>query len=162
MKEGVKEAAKQGISLLGLLLILLLCVVLIYLLFWRPIKRLAVLRHLENPAWAVPATQRIQDLWRRVQIGLNDAGVELSSAIPADLLADHASNILAKQFGTPPPGLIEAAEIYTRVHYNIGVQPNDLTEMAAAVELFTSYIDDKLSSGEQIQALYRGLPSEDP
>ncbi|MEL6180972.1 MAG: hypothetical protein AAFS10_18570, partial [Myxococcota bacterium] len=120
VREGIEEAARQGFNLLMMLIILLIVVVLIYLLFWRPIQRLAVLRHLENPAWAVPATQRIQDLWRRVHIALHDAGVELSASEPAERLAERAGAVLAKQFGEPPPGLDEAAAIYTRVHYNIG------------------------------------------
>jgi hypothetical protein len=157
VQEGVKEAAKQGLNLLMLLLMLLIGVLIIYFVFWRPLRRVAVLRHLERPAWPVPATQRIQDLWRRAQIALRDLNIETRESETVEALAARAIEELRARFGQAPPGLGEAAQIYSQVQYNLGVTAQAQSRMAAAVELLTDYTEDKLTWWRQVQNLYRGL-----
>lgn len=156
IQEGVQKAAKQGANLLMLLLIFLVGVLLIYFVFWRPLRRVAVLRHLERPAWPVPATERIQNLWRRATIALADLEIQVKEADTADGLALRASRELEERYGKPPAGLHEVASIYSRVQYSIGVTAEDQSRMAAAVELLTEYTEDKQTWWQQVKNLYRG------
>jgi len=163
--EQLKRVASQGIDWLELVLGLLVCLLLIRFLLYPPIRRLATLRHLERPAWPVPATRRIQDLWRRALIALTDAGLTLSPSEPACALAARARSELGARFGAPPPGALEAASIYERVEYQLAaVQKDDLTRMAAAVDLVVEYVDGHLDRAAQVKNLYRGtdpFPSSD-
>ena len=157
VSEGVRQVAQQGANLLMLLIMLLVGLVLIYFVFWRPMRRMAVMRHLERPAWPVPPTQRIQDMWRRALIALHDVGMEPRPTESVKHLAERAHATLSQRFGSAPTGVIEAAEIYSRVEYNIGVSPHDVIRMAASVELLTVYVENNLRWWEQLQNLYGGL-----
>ncbi len=160
VSEGVKRMAQQGFDLLVMLLILLVALILIYFIFWRPARRMATIRHLESPAWAVPSTQRIKDLWRRALISLHDVGVEPRRTESVEEMADRAEAYLTKKYGAAPSGLQEAAEIYSRVQYSIGVGSEDLIRMAASVDLLTEYVDNRLTWWQQLGNLYGGLKDD--
>lgn len=154
--EGIKKAAQAGFDLLTFLLMILVGLLLIYFVFWRPARRVALLRHLERPAWPVPTTERIHDLWRRALIALRDLDIETKDSETVEDVARRATQELAKRHGQPPTGLVEAAEIYSRVNYDLGVNPEDTAKMAASVELFTDYTEGNSPWWKQLRNLYRG------
>lgn len=157
MAEQGGEAAKQAGGVLCSILTLLLLAILGWLLGYRPLKRLFLLRHLREPFWDVPPTTRIEQGWRLVEIALADAGVFPRPGEDAAGLARRAAPVLAKLSPVEVHGLEDAAEVADRVRFGLGVGPEDVEVMqrfsAWAIDTVWERLDDK----EQIRCMYRDL-----
>jgi hypothetical protein len=151
------EAAKQAAGGVCAALTLLFLALLGALIGWRPLKRLFLLRHLREPFWPVPATTRIEQGWRLVEIALGDVGVFPLPGEDAAGLARRAAPVLAKLSPVEVHGLEDAAEVADRVRFGLGVGPEDV----AVMERFSAWAIDtvweRLGDREQIRSLYRDL-----
>jgi hypothetical protein len=159
--EGAKRAAEAGLQLLLWLLLLLLIVLLLGGALLRPTRREILIRHLESPTIRVAPSRRVENLWRRAVIALHDVGLPSSPAEPASTLAQRAVSELQQRYGEAPPGLTEAAAIYTRIHYNLGIGPDDDREMASNVNRFTRFLGERTDVVAKIRNYYRSLPGWD-
>lgn len=96
----------------------------------RPLRRWLQLWHLRNPLWRKANTDRIDGLWRYLKVGLADAGVQ---ALPHESVEETVAR--AKAEGKLAPGLLEeAAAIYARTRYGLGVKPGDRERLQALAE----------------------------
>lgn len=122
-----------------------------------PLRRLLAVRYLRDPPGQVPATERIEQGWRLVEIALADAGVAPRPGEDAQGLARRARPVLEKLSPVPVHGLEEAAEVADRVRFGLGVGPEDVVVM----ERFSGWVYDtvweRLSDREQVRNLYRPL-----
>lgn len=122
-----------------------------------PMRRLLTVRYLRDPPGRVPATERIEQGWRLVEIALSDAGVGPRPGEDAQGLARRARPVLEKLSPVPVHGLEEAAEVADRVRFGLGVGPDDV----AVMERFSGWVYDtvweRLSDGEQVRCMYRPL-----
>jgi hypothetical protein len=157
-KEGAAQAAQAGLQLLLLLLLLLLIALIFAACGYRPSRREALLRHLESPTVRVAPSKRVENLWRRAVIALSDIGIKSTVAEPASALAARAVLELKARYGQAPEGLIEAAAIYTRVHYNLGIEAEDDFQMASNVNRVTRFVGTRLDFWAKAKNYYRAIP----
>ncbi len=164
MSEGTKqamekavEAAKNAGSAICMMLTLIMLILLGVLIAYRPLKRLFVLRHLKEPFWTVPATTRIDQGWRLVEIALGDVGVFPRPGEDAAGLARRARPVLQALSPVPVHGLEDAAEVADRVRFGLGVAPTDLAVMERFSRWAIDTVWERLGDRQQVAAMYRGL-----
>lgn len=157
MLQKMGEAAKDTGGTICTLLSIGLLALLGALIAWRPLKRLLVVKHLKDPFWAVPPTQRIEQGWRLVEIALGDAGVHPIPGEDAAGLARRAAPVLKALSPVEVHGLEDAAEVADRVRFGLGVSPGD----AAVMDRFSGWAIDtvweRLDDRAQLAAMYRGI-----
>jgi hypothetical protein len=159
IEQNLQPAAQQGIDLLTTLLTVLAMLIAALIVFWRPIKRLLLVRHLRDPLLDVAPTTRIEDGWRLVEIAMGDAGVPVLPGEPAVSLARRAKPVLDRltKGGLEVHGLEEAAWVRDRIVYGLGVGAGDLDLMVKVSHWAYDTVWDRLGDAGQIKALYRGL-----
>ena len=123
----------------------------------RPLKRLFLVRHLRDPFWSVPATGRIENGWRLVEIAMADAGVYPRPGEDAAGLARRAAPVLAKLSPVEVHGLEDAAEIADRVRFGLGVGDKDVEVMQRFAAWAIDTVWERLGDGEQVRCMYREL-----
>jgi hypothetical protein len=160
MKELAEQAVEAGQKAGGAVCSMLTLVLLAFLgtlVAWRPLKRLFLLRHLKDPFWSVPATTRIEQGWRLVEIALGDAGVHPRPGEDAAGLARRARPVLAKLSPVEVHGLEDAAEVADRVRFGLGVGPEDLEVMGRFSAWAIDTVWERLGDREQVRCMYRAL-----
>ncbi len=157
MAEQAVEAGQKAGGTVCAGLTLLLLAILGFLIGWRPLKRLFLLRHLRDPFWEVPATTRIEQGWRLVEIALGDAGVFPRPGEDAAGLARRAGPVLARLSPVEVHGLEDAAEVADRVRFGLGVGPEDVEVMQRFSAWAIDTVWERLGDREQIRCLYRDL-----
>ncbi len=95
----------------------------------RPLRRWLMLWHLRRPFWRKANTDRIDGLWRYLRVGLEDAGVQ---PLPHESVEETVARARAE--GKLAPGLEEAAAIYARTRYGLGVRPGDRERLEALAQ----------------------------
>ena len=106
---------------------------LLLFVFYRPLKRMLLLRHLRKPLVPTPPSERIDNLWEYVRIAAEDAGV---FTLPADSVEELVTRIrlsLASESAVSP-SLERAAEIYTTTRYGFVVAAGAAANMQIAAE----------------------------
>lgn len=151
--EAVQEASGALCNALAVFLLLALLV----LAFWRPLKRLALLRHLREPWWEVAPTRRIEQAWRVVEIALADVGVPALSGEDAAGLARRARPALDALSPVPVHGLEEAAAIADRVRFGLGVGPDDVETITRFARWVLDTVWERMDDRDQVRAMYRRL-----
>jgi len=91
----------------------------------RPVRRLITLRHLRRPFWSETIAQRVSNAWQLALVGLRDAGWRPT--------ATEAPHELARRVAVD--GLDRCATILERARHGIGIDAEDLADMAASAEL---------------------------
>jgi len=157
VQQDMAQRAEPSMSVLGTLLLLLLLFLAALLVFWRPMRRLLLIRHYRKPLWPVSATQRIQQSWRLVEIAMARIGTPARPNEPAESLSRRGIPSLARISGgaREVAGLTEAARIRDRVAYGLGVNPGEVQEMAHVAAWAYDTVWERLNDTEQIRALYR-------
>lgn len=146
-----------GVDLWSTLFLSLLLTLLALLTFWRPVRRILIVRHLRKPLWELPPTQQVDNLWRLVEIALADAGVEVVPGEPAVQLAERAGQALQRLANghVQVPGLTTAAAVRDRVTYGLGVGEGDLVLMADVADDAFETVWLRLDDRGQLRAMYR-------
>lgn len=157
MLEQVVEAGSRSAGSICTLLTLMLLGLLGFLVAYRPLKRLFLIRHLKDPLWEVAATTRIEQGWRLVEIALGDAGVYPRPGEDAAGLARRAGPVLRRLSPVEVHGLEDAAEVADRVRFGLGVGPEDLEVMQRFSAWALDTVWERLGDREQIRCLYRSL-----
>lgn len=157
MAEKAVEAGQQAGGAICSMLTLLLLALIGFLLGYRPLKRLFLLRHLRDPYWNIPPTTRIENGWRLVEIAMGDAGVFPRPGEDAAGLARRAAPVLAQLSPVEVHGLEDAAEVADRVRFGLGVGPEDVEVMQRFSAWAIDTVWERLGDKEQIRCLYREL-----
>lgn len=159
LEETLPQNPEQGLDLLATLLTMLVLMLLGLLIFWRPVKRLLLVRHCRDPLWSTSPTGRIEQGWRLVEIALADAGVRARPGEPAVSLLRRARPVLDEVASGHREihGLAEAAEIRDRVAYGLGVGAEDVALMERVSHWAYDTVWDRLGDKGQLKAMYRGL-----
>lgn len=157
MAQQAAQAAKEasGVMCGGLTAFMLLT--LLAMGTWRPMKRLVVLRHLREPFWKVPATGRIEQGWRMVEIALGDVGLHPHPGEDAAGLAARAAPLLKELSPVEVHGLEDAAAVADRVRFGLGVGPEDEAVMARFSRWVIDTVWERLDDWAQLKAMYRSL-----
>jgi hypothetical protein len=153
----VAEAVQQASGALCNALAILLLLALLVLAFWRPLKRLLLLRHLRDPWWDVPPTRRIEQAWRVVEIALADVGVPALPGEDAAGLARRARPTLDALSPVPVHGLDEAAAVADRVRFGLGVGPDDVETITRFARWVLDTVWERMDDRDQLRAMYRRL-----
>jgi hypothetical protein len=129
------------------------------LVFWRPLRRLMLVRHLRDPLFKVTSTARIENLWLLVEIALGDAGVIARPGEPAQSLVLRAAPTLEKLSSghVVVHGLLDAAAVRDRVAYGLGLGPDDPARMEQVADDAYETVWSRLGDKGQLRALYRNL-----
>lgn len=90
----------------------------------RPLRRLLTMRHLRHPFWDETVAQRVSNAWQLALIGLRDAGWRPGAAEPPQELAKRVS----------VDGLDRCATILERARHGIGIDADDLGDMASSAD----------------------------
>lgn len=98
----------------------------------RPIRRLARMRHWSKPLWRVPPTQRVKNLWRLVRLGVTDDGWRPRAGTSVQDVVDQVQARAQKTGAARSSSVTEAAEIYGRVRYGLGIRPDDVPRLQKA------------------------------
>ncbi len=157
MAEQAVEAGSKAAGAICTVLTLLLLAILGFLIAYRPLKRLFLIRHLKDPLWRVPATTRIEQGWRLVEIAMGDAGVFPRPGEDAAGLARRAGPVLRRLSPVEVHGLEDAAEVADRVRFGLGVGAEDLDVMQRFSGWAIDTVWERLGDREQIRCLYREL-----
>jgi hypothetical protein len=157
LAEQATEAAKEAAGVLCPLLTLALLAVAGVLAGWRPLRRIALVRHLRAPLWEVSPTTRIEQGWRLVEIALGDLGVHPRPGEDAAGLARRARPVLERLSPVEVHGLEDAAAVADRVRFGLGVQPGDVETMTRFARWTADTVWERLGDKRQIGALYRDL-----
>lgn len=155
--EKVVEAAKQAGGSICSLLALAVLAVLGMLIAGPPLRRLFVVRHLQNPFWRVTNTTRIEMGWQLVEIALADAGVDVRSGEDAAGLARRAQPTLTQLSAVDVHGLEDAAEVIDRVRFGLGVGPKDVATMQRFSRWTYDTVWERLTDLQQVKCMYRTL-----
>jgi hypothetical protein len=157
MLKKVGQAAQDTAGTICTLLALGLLALIGALLAYRPVKRLLVVKHLREPFWATPPTQRIEHGWRLVEIALGDAGVHPIPGEDAAGLARRAAPVLAKLSPVEVHGMEDAAAVADRVRFGLGVSAGDVDVMERFSRWVFDTVWERLDDGAQVSAMYRGI-----
>lgn len=93
-------------------------------LMLRPLRRMVTLRHLRKPYWTETVDQRISNSWQLALIGLRDAGWRATST---EEPREFAARVKVE-------GLERCATILERARHGLGVDADDLAEMASSAD----------------------------
>jgi hypothetical protein len=157
MVKVIEKVVKVGGAVAKELLPKLILLLLFYIVAARPLRRLLLVRHLEKPLWKLSPTRRIQNLWIRSLIALDDLGVKPRGDETPEDVAERANAEFIKRFGEEMPGLEESASIYQSVEFaGRGIQPHEAQGMAIMVGKLSRWASERLSLGEKLKAGYRG------
>ncbi len=155
--EKMVEAAKQAGGVMCPLATAMLLFALLIAAFWRPVRRTLTVRHLREPLWQVPATTRIENGWRLVEIALGDVGIFPRPGEDAAGLARRAAPALRKLSPVEVHGLEEAAEVADRIRFGLWVGPEDAATMRRFAAWALDTVWERLSQTQQLRNLYREL-----
>lgn len=98
----------------------------------RPIRRAFRMRHWRRPMWRVPPTQRVKNLWRLVRLGVTDDGWRPRAGTSVADVVDQVQERARKKGAPRSAAIAEAAEIYARVRYGLGIRPDDVPRLQKA------------------------------
>lgn len=157
MLQKMGEAAKDTTGTICTLLTLGLLALLGALIAYRPLKRLLVVKHLKEPFWAVPPTQRVEHGWRLVEIALGDAGVHPIPGEDAAGLARRAGPVLRALSPVEVHGLEDVAEVADRVRFGLGVSEGDVGVVDRFARWVLDTVWERLDDKQQLAAMYRGI-----
>jgi hypothetical protein len=145
-------AAKIGLFVLFGLVAGLVLVLAVASVFFRPLRRAFLLRHLEKPRWSTTPTRRIQNLWLRALIALDDLGVAPSGGDESpEKLADRARAHLHHTYGDAPGSISDAAAIIERLDYaGRGLAPGEERAMKEAVTDLLAYAATHLTAARKV------------
>lgn len=155
MAEKMVEAAKESGGSICSLLALAILAVLGILVAGPPLRRLFVVRHLQDPFWTVANTTRIEMGWQLVEIAMADAGVPVRHGEDAAGLARRAKPTLQALSPVQVHGLEDAAEVIDRVRFGLGVGPKDVATMERFARWTYDTVWERLSDVEQVKCMYR-------
>ncbi|MBI2894670.1 MAG: DUF4129 domain-containing protein [Deltaproteobacteria bacterium] len=125
LRKVMDEAEKGGSMLLPFIPLFLLN---------RPVRRLVRMRHWRRPLVRVPPTERVKNLWRLVLTGATDAGAAPRPGSSIDETVEEVQERAHKAGLARSDSLREAAAIYGRVRYGLGIQPDDISRLEKAAD----------------------------
>ena len=155
-EKGVEAAEHAGGSICSLLMLAILAVIGL-LIAGPPLRRLFVVRHLQDPLWHVANTTRIEMGWQLVEIALGDAGVPVRMGEDAAGLARRAAPMLKELSAVQVHGLEDAAEVIDRVRFGLGVGPKDVATMERFARWTYDTVWERLSDWQQVKCMYRTI-----
>lgn len=155
-EKGVEAAKQAGGSICSLLVLAILAVIGL-LIAGPPLRRLFVVRHLQDPLWHVANTTRIEMGWQLVEIALGDAGVQVRTGEDAAGLARRAAPMLNELSMVQVHGLEDAAEVIDRVRFGLGVGPKDVATMERFARWTYDTVWERLSDWQQVKCMYRTI-----
>lgn len=143
--------AKAGFFVMVALVSLLALLLLALAVFFRPLKRAVLLRHLERPLWHTPPTRRVENLWLRALIALEDLGFAPSATETPQQTAERARATFAERYGEVPAGVDAAASIIERVEYaGRGLSVDEEAKMRAAVTALLAWAGRHLGATKKL------------
>ncbi len=125
---------------------------LLFALFYRPIKRAALTSHLKTPIFPTPPSERIDNLWEYVRIAAQDAGAVCASSDSVDDFVRRA-----KEKGTSSPELEEAARIYERTRYGFVVARGDGLAMKRVSVPAARVLRKEMTTWDTVKSFFRPL-----
>ncbi len=148
LERAAREARRQGGALLPFVPLFLLN---------RPARRWWRLRQLRKPLWPVSPSRRAADLWRYVRIALGDAGL---APKPGESIDDTVARVDAGRDAAglgPARGLAEAAEVYQRVRYGLGIPEGALEALHHHAVTAHTAVRERMSLWARVRAWWRTL-----
>jgi hypothetical protein len=129
---------------------------LLLFVFYRPLKRFLLLRHLRKPFVPTPPSERIDNLWEYVRIAAEDAGVV---TLPADSVEELVARIrenrpAAASLDGP---LDRAAAIYTTTRYGFVIESGAAARMQVEAETVAHQLRATLGFGKRLLNGWRAL-----
>jgi hypothetical protein len=157
MLQKMAEAAKEAGAAVCTMLTVAFLAMLGMMIAWRPLRRLFTVRHLKDPYWEVPATTRVEQSWRLVEIALGDAGVHPLPGEDAAGLARRAGPVLRQLSPVEVHGMEDAAEVADRVRFGLGVSPKDVEVIERFARWAYDTVWERLGDGGQVRGMHRGI-----
>lgn len=127
-------------------------ILLISLLLDRPLRRTLLLHRLRRPLERVAPTRRIEQLWRYVMVAAGDTGV---TPTPGESIPETVAR-LARD-GRPAAQLYEAAGLYERARFGLGLGGGEVTRMAGLADAVFRQLRRGLTPWQRLKGAYRRL-----
>ena len=136
---------------------MLILLLLAYLVFGAPMRRIVYVRHYRDPLWPISTTKKIENQWDLIRIALADLGIHGQRGDSATTLVEQAIPKLKEVTGSARrvPGLRDAAMIRDRVVFGLGVGKEDAQKMNENANWVYDSVWNRLGNKHQIKALYR-------
>jgi hypothetical protein len=150
VKRGLERMAREAKRQSWLLLLLLLA-----LLASRPLRRLAVTWYWRHPLFGVSPSTRLQNYWRIVLAGAADSGAQFPASAPIEARVEAMQAQLAARGQAPSEALRQAAELYHRVRYGLGLQPDDAAQLRRAATRAYRDLRRGLCARQRLRAWWR-------
>lgn len=151
--EAMAETARTYWPLVVLILLLVLAV----LAAWRPAARVVVLRYLRSPPWPLPATRRIENAWRIVEVALGDLGFHRAPRETAMALCHRTLAELPDLDPAVRARLVQAASTRDRVLFSLGVGPRDEQDSLDDATWLYPRLRSSLEARMRVKSLYRKI-----
>ncbi len=129
---------------------------LLLFVFYRPLKRVLLLRHLRKPFVPTPPSERIENLWEYVRIAAEDAGVV---TLPADSVEELVARIRESHptAASPEGPLDRAAAIYTTTRYGFVIESGAAARMQIEAEAVARQLRATIGFGKRLLNGWRAL-----
>ena len=117
-----------------------------------PLRRTLLLHRLRRPLERVAPTRRIEQLWRYVMVAAGDTGV---TPTPGESIPETVAR-LARD-GRPAAQLYEAAGLYERARFGLGLGGGEVTRMAGLADAVFRQLRRGLTPWQRLKGAYRRL-----
>lgn len=156
-EEQLRQVLEQAGQFLWILMWMLILLLLAYLVFGAPMRRIVYVRHYRDPLWPISTTKKIENQWDLIRIALADLGIYGQRGDSATTLVEQAIPKLKEVTGSARrvPGLRDAAMIRDRVVFGLGVGKEDAQKMNENANWVYDSVWNRLGNTHQIKALYR-------
>ncbi len=151
--QAMVEAARSYWPLILLLLLLLAAI----LASWRPGYRAAAIRYLKKPPWRLPATRRIENAWRIIEIALGDLGYHREPKETATALCKRVLDEMPDLEPALSERLVGAAATRDRVLFSLGIGPGDEESILGEAFFLYPRLRGQLQAGDRFKTLYRRI-----
>ncbi len=148
IQRAAREAARQAREVLPFVPLFLLD---------RPLRRAIRLRHYRRPLHAVSPTERASNLWRYVLIALGDAQLAPLRGEPIEHAVERAVELRTARHEPLPEGLAEAAEIYQRVRFGLGIPAGALDALQQHAERAYVTVRAPMTRAARVASWWRRL-----
>lgn len=151
--QAMVEAARSYWPLLILLVLLLAAII----GTWRPAYRAMALGYLKKPPWRLPATRRIENSWRIVEIALGDLSYHREPKETATALCQRTLEELPDMEPAIRERLLGAAATRDRILFSLGVGPQDESNILTDALFLYPRLRAQLQPGDRFKTLYRRI-----
>ncbi len=125
IKRAFREAERQARDVLPFVPLFLLN---------RPLRRLALLRHLRRPLRPVTPSERANNLWRYVLIALGDVKMAPATGEALDQAIERVARVRDERGEPLPEGLRETCEVYQRIRFGLGIPTGSVEALQSSAE----------------------------